>query len=87
MGVFSVRQDNIILDLDVTPFIVTSRIYSMTFNSVTTRSQTRLNVITVRAKIKLTTIHWFIMKRRIESYKEDLYMSVSDMKDYGVLES
>jgi hypothetical protein len=38
--VFSGRQDNIILDLDVTPFIVSSRSYCMSFNSVTNRSVT-----------------------------------------------
>ncbi len=71
---FSACQDNIILDLDVTPFIASRRRYSMGFNSVTNRAQeqselihdpfvrwkccrwtlTRLNVITVRVKIKLT---------------------------------
>jgi hypothetical protein len=70
----SACQDNIILDLDVTPFIASRRRYSMGFNSVTNRAQqqselihdpfvrwkccrlalTRLNVITVRVKIKLT---------------------------------
>jgi hypothetical protein len=32
--IFSVWQDDIILDLDVTPFIASSRSYSMGFNSV-----------------------------------------------------
>jgi hypothetical protein len=36
--IFYVWKDDIILDLDVTPFIVTNRSYSMGFNSVTNRS-------------------------------------------------
>jgi hypothetical protein len=36
--IFSVWQDDIILDLDVTPFIDSSRSYSMGFNSVTNRA-------------------------------------------------
>jgi hypothetical protein len=35
--IFSVWQDDLILDLDVTPFIVSSRSYSMGFNSVPNR--------------------------------------------------
>jgi hypothetical protein len=36
--IFYVWQDDIILDLDVTPFIDSSRNYSMGFNSVTNRA-------------------------------------------------
>jgi hypothetical protein len=36
--IFSVCQDDIILDLDVTPFIASRRSYSMDFNSVANRS-------------------------------------------------
>ena len=36
--IFSVCQDDIILDLDVTPFITSSRSYSIGFNSVTNRA-------------------------------------------------
>ncbi len=73
--IFSAWQNDIILDLYVTPFIVSSRSYSMCFNSVTHRAKqqtepihdpfvrwkccrltlTRLNVITVMVKTKLTT--------------------------------
>jgi hypothetical protein len=35
--IFSTWQEDIILDLDVVPFIVRSRSYSMGFNSVTNR--------------------------------------------------
>ncbi len=36
--IFSVWQDDIILDLDVTPFIASRRSYSTGFNSVTNRA-------------------------------------------------
>ena len=47
--IFSVWQDDIILDLDVTPFIVSSRSYSMGLNSVTNRVCNKLSLYTIHS--------------------------------------
>ncbi len=47
--IFSVWQDDIILDLDVTPFIVSSRSYYMGLNSVTNRACNKLSLYTIHS--------------------------------------
>jgi len=47
--VFSVWRDDIILYLDDTPFIVSSRSYSMGFNSVTNREKEQTDLYTIHS--------------------------------------